>query len=96
MGLMVGTFVLWQHPRGAVKSNLRPKTDNLPRQMTIFNTVIPILVHFFTFLPFKVNYFAPSVSAFGIVKPNISQSQAAFHNDVGFATVYCRIPVANF
>ena len=35
------------------------KSEDLPPQMTIFNIVIPILMHFFTFSPVKVYYFAP-------------------------------------
>ena len=32
------------------------KTNDLTPQMTIFSAVIPILIHFFTFLSFKVHY----------------------------------------
>ena len=55
------------------------------------NTVIFSLKHFFTFPFFEMYFFAPIVSAFGNVNPDINQSKATFHNDVGFATVYRRI-----
>lgn len=55
--------------------------------MTV-NTVIPILMYFFIFSHLEVYNFASSASAFC----NISQSEATFQNDVGFATY----TVANF
>ena len=63
-------------------------------QMTILSTIILILMHF------NLNIFAfgsvllcthLATSAFRNVKPNVSQSEATFYNDVGFATVYCTI-----
>ena len=50
--------------------------------MTIFNTVIPILMHFFHIFTFQM------ASAFSSVKPDVSQSEVSFYNDVRFATVY--------
>lgn len=48
-------------------------------------------MHFFRFSHLKVYYFAPNASAFGKVKPDVSQSEAMFHKDVRFATLYRRI-----
>ena len=36
-------------------------------------------------------YFASIASASSNVKPDVSQSKATFNNNVGLATVYCRI-----
>ena len=58
--------------------------------MTILNTVIPILMHFFHIFTFKVYYFAPTASDSSNVKPDVIQSEATFGNDIGFETVYCR------
>ena len=55
--------------------------------MTILNTVILILMHFFTCSPFKVYYFAIMLSSSN-VKPDVCQLEATLHNDVGFAAVY--------
>ena len=62
----------------------------------LFNTVSLILMHFFTFSHFKVFYFAPTASASSNVKPDVSQTEVTFHNDVGFATVYSWIYCRNF
>ena len=65
-------------------------TIYLPK-MTIFNTVIPILMHYFTFFPFKMFICVPKSSGVSDVKPDISQWKVTLHNDVRFLTVYCRI-----
>ena len=52
--------------------------------MTIFNTVIPILMHSFTFSNFKLHNFAQHQSAASKVKPDVSQWKAALSNDVRF------------
>lgn len=70
------------------------KADELPPQLTLFNTVIPIPMHFFSH--FKGYYVASIASACSNVKPYTSQSEATFHNDVCFATVYCRIYCRKF
>ena len=67
------------------------KTDNLPSQMTIFNTIIPILILFFTFSPVKLLYFAQQESVASDIKPHVSQWKVTLHNDVGFSTVNLRI-----
>ena len=67
------------------------KTNNLPPQMTIFDTVIPILMHFLTFSLFKEFCYGPIASAFSNIKLNSSQSEAMFYNDIGYVTVYRRI-----
>ena len=59
--------------------------------MTIFITIIPILRHNLAFSSVKVYYFAPKAGVFSIVKPDVSQWEATFQNDVGLAAVYCRI-----
>ena len=71
--------------------------------MTISNTVTLILMHFFTFSPFKVNNFAPTTSVPSNVIPDVSQPEVTFHNDVRFGTVNLRMQqyiaeytVANF
>ena len=64
------------------------KTDDLPPQMIILNTLIPILMNFFTFSPFKMYYFEPIATDFSSVEPDISQSETTFHIGVRFATVY--------
>ena len=57
-------------------------------QNVILNTVIPILMHFFFHIfTFQMYYLAFTASASSNVKPDVSQSEAMFHNDVGFATV---------
>ena len=66
------------------------KTD-LPPQRTNFNTVVPILMFFFTFSLFKMYYFAPIASAFSDIKPYISQLEVTFPNNVTFATLYLKI-----
>lgn len=66
------------------------KTDDLPSQMILFSTGIPIVMHYFTFSSFKVYHIAPQQNKFRNVKPNVSQSGATIHNNVGFATVYFR------
>ena len=50
VGDMVGNFVLRRRVSGAVKRNFRPITDDIPPQMNILNIVIPILMHFLTFI----------------------------------------------
>ena len=59
--------------------------------MTIFNTVILIVVSFFIFVSSKVNYFAPIASTFSKEKTDVCQSDATMYYDVGFAIVYRRI-----
>ena len=53
--------------------------------MTIFNTVNPILMHFFTFSPFILHYFAQQISAVSNVKPDVSQWKATWRNKSGFS-----------
>ena len=65
-------------------------TIYLPKLTTV-NTVIPVLMHLFTFSPLKVHFFASMANVFSHVKPDVSQSEATSHNFVGFATVYRRI-----
>ena len=62
-------------------------------KMTIFNTVIPFLMHFFHISPYKN---APAASASNNVKPVVSQSEDTFHNDVGFATIYRRLVLSPY
>ena len=45
----------------------------VPLQMTISNTVIPIQMHFLTFLSFTVYYFAHKAGAFSNEKLDVSQ-----------------------
>ena len=72
------------------------KSDDIPPQMTIFGTGIPILMHFFTFSSFTENFIALKSNTFCRVKPDVSQWEATFHNDVGLATVYHSNTVGNF
>ena len=44
-------------------------------------------MHFFHIFTFQMYYLAYTASASINVKPDVSQSKAMFHNDVGFATV---------
>ena len=53
VGYIVGNFVLRRRVSGAVKRNFRPyiyPDDDIPPQMNILNMVIPILMHFSTFI----------------------------------------------
>lgn len=63
-------------------------TEDSSPQITIFILFAPFKC---TFLHLKVYYFAPFVSAFSDVKPDISKSEKTFHNDVRFVTVYQRL-----
>ena len=87
---MVGNFVLFNGDAPAEPLNAisKHKFDDLPLQMTVFNTLIPILMHFLTFNGYHFTHIA---SASCNVKPDVSQSVATFHTGVGFATVYRRI-----
>lgn len=62
---MVANFVL----RRRVNEVREHKTDYLPPQMTVYRSVIPILMHFFTISSFKVYYTALKANTFGNVKP---------------------------
>ena len=62
------------------------KNDNSLPQMTVFEIVIPILMHLVTLSLLNMYCFAPTASVLNIVKPDVSQSKATFHKDVGFAT----------
>ena len=57
----------------------------------LVNTVIPILMHFFLTFIFESILLPPTASASSNVKPNVSQSEDTFHNDVRFTTVYRKI-----
>ena len=49
------------------------KTNDLLPQMTIFETVIPILTHLVTLSLSNMYCFAPTASVLSIVKPAVSQ-----------------------
>ena len=49
----------------------------------ILNT-LPILLPFFVFSSFKMQFFALTASAFSNVKPNVYQSEATSHNNIGY------------
>ena len=70
-------------------------TIYLPK-MAIFNTDIPILIHFFTFSPFKLHRSAQQGSAASNLKPDVSQWKATLCKDVRLTTVYRRIPCRKF
>ena len=61
--------------------------------MTIFNTVIPILIHFSVF---TVYHFPPTASVLSNVKSDVTQSKATFHINVRFATEYRTISCRKF
>ena len=46
VSFMIWSFVLRQHINGAIKAICDHKTANLPLQMTLYNTIIPVLMHF--------------------------------------------------
>ena len=48
VGFMVGNFDLRRRVSGASNAGCDHKTDDLPPQVTIYNTVIPTLMHIFT------------------------------------------------
>ena len=93
---MVGNFVSCRRISGAANAIFDLETDHLPPQMTIFNIVFPFLIHFFTVPPLNIYYFASTASASSNVKPDASQTEATFTNDVGFATVYRKIYCGKF
>ena len=72
------------------------KTNDLPPLMTVLSTAIPILMLFFTFLPFQVYYFAPTASAYSSIKPDVRKLEATLHNDFEFETVYLAIYCRKF
>ena len=55
------------------KKNKKKKNDDLPHQMTIFNIVVPIMMHFFDFFSLELSYFAPKARTASCVKPDTSQ-----------------------
>ena len=61
-------------------------------QMTIFNTVIPILTHF-SYFSLETHNFAPKENGASNVKPDVSQWKATLLNDVGFPTLNRSLPV---
>lgn len=67
-------------------------TDPAPKPWHFFKTVMPILMHFFIFWSPKVYnilfYSASAASTFSEVKPNVTQWEKTFCNDVRFLTVY--------
>ena len=53
-------------------------------------------MHFYTFSPFKLHYFALQGSATSNVKPDVSQWKVTLCYDVGFPTVNRKYTVATF
>ena len=82
-------------------------SDDIPPQMKILNTVIPILMHYqhFYFKKTVKMYFVALIrpAAAGCIKPLasciyslVNQWKVTLRNDVGFPTVYLRIYCRKF
>ena len=69
-------------------ATIKPTIYFPKRQFLITCIFIPIFMYFLTLLSLIVFYLAPKAGDFSIVKPDVSQWETTFHNDVGFATVY--------
>ena len=77
-----------------LKAICNHKIDKLPPQTTIFNKVIPIIMHFFKFSPFKVNYFGLLCTSRKCLQQCKTRRQPIGNNissDVEFTTAYHRI-----
>ena len=86
-GLMVGNFIFVKTQYAICEY----KSDDSPPQMTIIYSLISMLMHCFTFSPFKLYYICTYPSAFSNVKPVLCQSEAMFYIEVEFVTVYNNI-----
>ena len=104
---MDANFVLQQRNNRVSKHNLcricvlcdkklKQGKDNLPPQMTIFSTVVHIIMHFVTFSSFKMYYVSLKTNSFCNIKPDVSQQEATAHNEAEYATEYQRINCRNF
>ena len=82
---MVGNSVIRKRASGPINAICDHKTENRPPRITI---LIQLSQFFCTFSPFKVQFFEPDANASSNVKPDVSQSKAMFHNDVG-SRIYC-------
>ena len=73
-------------------SDASRKTEFATIKPTIYLPKLQLLIQLFSFPFFKVHYAAITAKTSSKVKPDISQSESTFHNDLGFATKY-RYPI---